>query len=448
MKNPKYSYPYNPDYTFKTGLRRVNLDKKREESILSGKGFIIKKHQGVKKDIKEPDSIYSYRYGQGLADMNPFQDRYKCRCGNLRSRVNNGMMCEICHTRVKYVDDDFNYFGWIILKDPYKIIHPNMYKVLSAYIGSETFKNIINSDVKKDKDGYNAKQKKEEPFAHIGLLDLEKRFDEIIEYYKKPSKMNYYNDIIENRDLIFTQSIPVYTSLLRPFSVEQKKFNFEGTNKYYNMMCKYATEINNDDVRILRHKKAKNQLLYELQQKYMMLYSKVEAICSTKKGVFRSAFGGRYDFTSRLVIVPNSRLRQDEVKISYFAAVQLLEQSIINILVKSYSMTYSEAHTVWERANEKKDSTVEMIINNIIRNHDRGIPVLINRNPTIAFGSILQMFVVGIIDSYTMEIPLTILPLIAGDFDGIYKHTFTYIYKECATKKPSISNSRIEEIDY
>ena len=51
--------------------------------------------------------------------------------------------------------------------------------------------------------------------------------------------------------------------------------------------------------------------------------------------------------------------------------------------------------------------------------HKRGIPLLINRNPTINYGSILQMFCVGMnkdLDhDYTMSLPLQILPLLAAD---------------------------------
>lgn len=416
----KESYPINKDYNFETRLKRVNLDEKRVQDILNNKGFIIKKHQGINKDIKEPDSIYSYKYGQGLGDMNPFQDRYRCKCGHLKSRINHGLKCDLCGTRVKYVDDDFKYFGWIVLKDPYYIIHPNMFKMLQAYIGAETFKNIIVDEDKKDKDGY-SKEKvkpKAEPFYGTGMMKLKENIDDILEYYKKPSKMAYYEELVKDKDKMFIQSIPVYTTLLRPYSISDKTFNFEGTNAIYNMMCKYVTEINNDEVRVLRLPKAKNRLLYELQMKYMKLYKEVEDICSTKRGVFRGAFGGRYDFTSRLVIAPNPKLRIDEVEISYFAAVQLLEQTIINVLHKSYGMQFSEAHAAWERASIQKDEAIEMIIMNIIKDSGRGLPILINRNPTIAFGSILQMFVVGLTDSYTMKLPLRILPLLAGDFDG------------------------------
>ena len=37
--------------------------------------------------------------------------------------------------------------------------------------------------------------------------------------------------------------------------------------------------------------------------------------------------------------------------------------------------------------------------------------------PSIQYGSILQMFCADISESYSMEIPLQVLPLLAADFD-------------------------------
>ena len=43
------------------------------------------------------------------------------------------------------------------------------------------------------------------------------------------------------------------------------------------------------------------------------------------------------------------------------------------------------------------------------------------------YGSILSVFCVGFTDTYTMAVPLQILPLLAADFDGkiIACHTLT-----------------------
>ena len=58
------------------------------------------------------------------------------------------------------------------------------------------------------------------------------------------------------------------------------------------------------------------------------------------------------------------------------------------------------------------------ILNDIIKASGEGIPVIINRNPTISYGSIMQMFCVGMNFNYTMSMPLQALTPLAADFDG------------------------------
>lgn len=427
MSNLKITthYPDHPDYTYETELVRVNLDDKRTESILSGRGFIINKMQSsLKKDLKNPDGIYSPRFGQTLDDINPFIDRYKCECGAMRSRVHNNEICYVCGTRVKYVDDDFGCFGWIVLNDPYYVIHPNLYKSLEFLIGKERLINIITPVEEKDIDGHtieSTKSKpKDEPFYGIGMLDMKKRIKEILDFYlsRAPQKIDYYNDLLMNIRNIFTQSVPVYTTHLRPYKLDGERFSFEGTNSLYYMMTKLSIEINNDKLSIYKKKKTKNQLLLDLQIKFCKLYAELEKILAGKKGSFRTVFGGRYNFTSRVVIVPNPKLRIDEVVMPYKAMVELLQQRIVNILQKSYNISYSNAYDIWEKSQIEKDERVYQIIMGLIKDEPRGIAVLINRNPTIGYGSIQQMFVVDICDSYTLGLPLQILPLLGADFDG------------------------------
>ena len=377
------SYPYNAEFFYTTSLCRVNLDAKRQESIAKGKGFIISRPQSsTKKDMKDPESIFSYKFGQTLGDVNPFGNRYKCDCGLLTKKINAGLTCPQCGSKVRYVDDDFEYFGWMVLSDPYYIFHPNLFKSLQAFIGKDTIENIINPVDAKDIDGHTIsnKGKKDEPFFGIGILGFYERFDEIMEYYKNKGKKEYYNDIMDNRENIFTQSIPVYTSLLRPLKVDGKKFHFEETNATYNMMAKLVSYINNTKLSINKKKKPKNQLLYDLHTKYMELYEKIEAILAGKKGTIRSLFGGRYNFSARSVIVPDASLRIDEIKLSYYGMVELMQQTIINVLQKSYNMTYNDAYNEWYRAQLEPNEKMIQIIKGLIKDSPRGIPVLINRN--------------------------------------------------------------------
>ena len=97
------SYPYDPDFDYSTRLVRLNLDKEREEDIKNDRGFIVDPTQGVKKDVKNEYSIFSSKFGQTIKDINPFGNRYRCECGYLQNKVNNGVTCPVCKTKVKYV---------------------------------------------------------------------------------------------------------------------------------------------------------------------------------------------------------------------------------------------------------------------------------------------------------------------------------------------------------
>ena len=158
-------------------------------------------------------------------------------------------------------------------------------------------------------------------------------------------------------------------------------------------------------------------------ERIFKLYNEIINIISGKKGNIRTLFGGRCNFTSRNVITADPTLRIDEVRLPYSALIELLQQSILNILTKTYNLSYSDAYRKWYNASLVKDKAIVDIIKSILRNsteNHRGLPVLINRNPSLALGSILQMYVVGISDptdkfEYVMQLPLQILPLLAAD---------------------------------
>ena len=127
--------------------------------------------------------------------------------------------------------------------------------------------------------------------------------------------------------------------------------------------------------------------------KMAVLYAEVINIIKGKKGNIRTLFGGRCNFTSRNVITADPGLRIDEVRLPYSAMLELLQQSIINILTKTYNLSYADAYKKWYQANLQKDPAIVHIINSIIKNSTetgRGLPVIINRNPTIGYGFLLQ----------------------------------------------------------
>lgn len=419
-------YPANEEYTYQTCMERINLDEEKVYDVSHGRGFIISSPKHIKEDIKDPNGIFSTRFGRSLQDLGACEDRYRCRCGQIRGTFNEGQLCKQCGTKVKFVDDDFSYFGWIVIKEPYAFIHPSLYMSLASFIGADEFDRILNYVSKKDEDGHDVeiKKPKKEPFFGIGMIEFRERFDEIMEYYKMTkcktqSKIDRYNDIMRDKDKIFTHSMPVFTTLLRPISIDGGDFHFEGTNAIYRLLASLSDKINKDKLEMSRNKSTKNEMLYNFQCKVKELFNEINKILSGKKGSARQLLGGRFSFSCRSVIIPSSTLRIDEVTLSYQALVGLLEQRIIGILKKAYGMHYNDAFVFLDSNRRNENEIIKQIIISIIKSYPRGIPVLINRNPTICYGSILQMYVVGIGKGYTMALPLQILRGLAADFDGV-----------------------------
>lgn len=418
-------YPDFKDFECTTKLEIVNLDAFRLESIRTGRGFRVKSnYKNIKKELKNPDGIYSNKFGRTLADVDEYGNRYKCDCGKTISRINEGTTCPYCHTKVKYVDDDFGFNGFLVLDD-YYIIHPKMFETLKRFFGAETLNNIIKYNDDKDINGYsnliNPNRTKDEPFFGIGMIAFKERFMEIINYYrnKNKNKIKYYDDIINNIDKVFTQTIVVFTTLLRATKNDPNILKYEPSNELYMIMSSLVYNINQTGSKVYKAIKPKAELLYDLQCKQEEMYDMILVLLSGKRGKLRGVFGGRYNFTARVVIVPEPKLRVDQVIMPYQSMIELEKQRILNVLEKVHGSA-ALANSIYEDSIRVKNPEIIAIIRQLIKDDStgQGIPVLVNRNPTLSYGSIQQMFVVDVCESYTLKMPLQILPYFNADFDG------------------------------
>lgn len=430
--------PYRDDYEkylvdYVSKLNIMDLDKWRVESIQSGNGFVVDVTIRSKpKDVVDEniDSVFSSKFGATLRDQNLFGNAYRCKCGMTTGKITNNEVCPICRTVVSYIGENLEYYGWIVLKN-HKFIHPQIFVFLQSLIGKDTLDEIIkplndsmDADCKKDLSKSKSKNSNN-PFIDIGLKEFMNRFDEILHYYcnknkSKKDKVELFYDILSYRDIIFTSSYPVYTTQLRPCNIDNGRFEYNDMNEFFVSLSKTAALLNNDSI-ISHNERSEDELLYTFQNTVNDAYSRIRTdYLPDKYGSIRKVIGGRCNLTSRNVIIPNSTLKVDECIMSYYSAVKVLEQYIINVLFTFGYQSLNDARIKWERACAIKDPVVENIIRDLIKNHKsgRGFPVLMNRNPTIDYGGIMQMYIVDITDSYALEIPLLLCKIMAADFDG------------------------------
>lgn len=412
-------YPHSDKYVYKTYLQRINLDEERQKDLLTSNGFICSKRQNIKKDLKSDDGIFSSKFGPTLHDNDPFINRYKCKCGKLQGAVYEGFECESCKQKVKYVSDNFEYFGWIVIRKEFCLIHPNLYKSLTCLIGKKNLELILDCDEKIDENGFPIKREptKDNPFVGLGMLGFRDNINEILDFFrdKNPKKIEFYEDIMSDFDKLFTHSIPVYTTQLRPYAISDNTFNFEGNNAIYNLLTSHAARINKSNLYMREREKPNKQILWAMQNGFNNIYADMEKQLSQKKGYIRSLIGGRFNFCARNVIIPDSDLEIDQIRIPYASAIELFQQKIINILSKTYMP--SEAYKIWNNArNSDWDETIANLITSIIESEYVG--VFINRNPSLHTESIRQMRVVGINRHFACSVPLQVLAGMNADFDG------------------------------
>ena len=107
----------------------------------------------------------------------------------------------------------------------------------------------------------------------------------------------------------------------------------------------------------------------------------------TKNGHIKlGVIAGRINFTARNVIVPDKTLRQNEVKLSYICLMELYKFEIISYLVNLQQISEDEAYDEWYRATINFSDKIYEIIKYMIKHRD--MYILLNRPPTIDFGSI------------------------------------------------------------
>lgn len=426
-------------------LVKINWDDECRRDFLLGLGFEIteptmkKKRKDNKEDDgnqeKESKNMYgthSPLYGSDWSDNDAFADRYMCKCGEIQGKAFINQVCPKCGVKVEFRDINLKITGWMILKN-YKLIHPVYYKKIASIIGEGTFVKIITFNKKVLLNGeLEAENNPKHPFAGIGLTEFYERFDEIMDYYKskRAKKIDLIEEVMEERRNIFTSCIPVFSSVLRPISFKNENYVYTDIDKKYNVIYGLVELLNVQSIYEEKRKKWKKEkrermtlptIHSDIQKHLMILWDLIFGRINTKYGHIKSEImGGMINFSSRNVIIPDPSLRADEIRLNYMAFLELYKLEIISHIVKISGVSHNEAHNEWFEAKLNYSKKIHEIMNYMIKKMKP--TVLINRNPTINFGSLLSMKIVSVKadDSYdfTMSVPIQVLPVLNADFDG------------------------------
>jgi DNA-directed RNA polymerase beta' subunit len=409
-------------------LVKLNWDDECEKDFITGRGFEVTEKAFKGKEEKSMYGIHSPIFATDWEDEDAFAERYSCKCKELKGRVYEGEVCPVCNTEVKFRDVDLRIFGWIKLHNHF-IIQPIFYKMLKSIIGDKQFTEIIEIEKEITRDGQiKEKASKTNPFRGIGLIEFKERINEILDYYwyKKKHKQELISEVRKDMDKVFTSSIPVYSSVLRPVSFRNETFFFNSIDRKYNVILADSKLLNNKN-RVEKKSTSKRArmdeptILNAIQKNVNDLWTLIFSQINQKDGHIKDQIlGGRINFSARNVIIPDPHLRADEVRLGYLAFLELFKYEVIAYLTKMNNSTHNQAYEDWYKATIKFDAKIYEVMMYIVKK--RKPHILINRNPTINYGSLLAMKVVDVKreyeDDYTMSLPIQILKVLNADFDG------------------------------
>ena len=372
----------------KVQIRRRNWDVDCILDITTGHGFYITEPADITLDGEKKKSLYgpqSPLYGTDYSDEQAFSERFRCDCGEIQGKVFEGETCPICGSKITFKDTDVNFCGWITLPHGHKIIAPHYYNILTNVIGKKPFPDIIQVKQKVDRDGRHSIAELEDlenveitsPFMGIGINGFRERFVEIMEYYRKQKKNKASSiDLLLKEQLsIFTSSIPIYTTALRPQSVTSDTYYFTSIDKQINPLISLRDDLYNCmDIEI-------PLVLNRIQTRVNSIWDFNFDLLNSKEGLIRDQLlGGALNLTSRNVIVPDPTLHDNEVDISYHTAHGLFKFKIIHYLMKLNDMSLADAHSIWMTGIGFSEQVYQVM--KFIVEYDKP-KMLINRNPTL-----------------------------------------------------------------
>lgn len=418
------------------GVEKIPLDLECWHDIATGNGIRITSVESFdKKNQKIFHGLQSEFFGTDFSSDSAFKERYSCKCGKYISKAYMGMTCDNCGTKVEYKDIDLKRFGWIIL-DKFEILSPIYSAKLAEALGKADGESVLRMILgrkyhEEDHIEYSEKEfnnLKKHPFSQKGMIWLREHIMEVLDFYqkRKPNKQKLFEELKNEQSLMWTHCIPVYTSLLRtelPGEKGSKNFKLK-INTHYKSIIRLVNAINDIDEDEMDYTTLNSIDIYlaGIAKEVDQVFDTTFKDLTDKTGIFTSKIiGGRYNFSSRNIIVPNSgTLRADEVIIGYIPFLELFRYEIQNEYRKIHGCTPAQANSAWKRATNHFDPKMYAIIDHMVhsKEYQKHLCVFVNRNPSINYGSFDFVRIVGVkkdINDKTLTIPISIITPMNAD---------------------------------
>ncbi len=336
----------------------------------------------------------------------------ECGCKALRGNYRAGMMCDYCNTEVTSILNDPSPRAWVAALTPnVKFINPMFVHLLDSLISRQTSTlSYLMRPNHRPKRGVTTTMS---GLLRIiggkrGYLHVIKNFDKILAYlattpiFKKPHKaanlkllVTIYNN---NKHILFSNHIPLFD---KSIFVEEDTSKGKYITTHLSDVVDIAVAVimnANDPTKTVSERA---NIMGDVVLKTVVLYKDiVSTLIGRKKGLIRSTIlASRNHMTYRAVVVASDVERDyNTTQVSWTTMLAILDPMITNKLLKR-NYTLKAASKLIYGSNRCYNKLIHDIINEIIEEAKKldedslGIPVLMNRNPSLGLSSIMLMYI-------------------------------------------------------
>ena len=366
---------------------RLNMESECMYDCINGKGFLISEppFSDIDKTIRNIDGPRSPRYGTTYEDVDAFNERYRCQCGKSIGAAFEGELCPDCGTPIEYKDVDIKYTGYLNFS-PYKLISPLFYHRLQTALSKKILENIISAEniitpngMLRNYDDPIEVKKSKLMYHNIGLKNFYDHYEEIMEYFKtkRKARADMIDELIEEKDSVWTSKIPVYSTVLRPHHVSTESFYYCSQDREINPLTQISINLKTaSPIEVPIY-------LQQAQTRVNTLWATNFSLIDGKNGWTRAqCLGGEWNSSGRCVIVLDPTLHIDEVDMPYNAFLEQYKGHIIREICKDKGWTITKA-TNYLSSKFNYDDYVYSIMCKLV---EKGIRLIINRNPEVIAG--------------------------------------------------------------
>lgn len=404
----------------------INLD---ELFVQSPGARIVNNETLVSQNLSKDFTTAIYQNSDGDIGFVP-----TCKCGYIRGVTKVGMICPQCDT---VCDPEFmdvlTHTAWVGIPDSMApVLHPIWYLILNKW-SSVSRRDISAIDII-----LNPTEDIPDDLVPFikgrGFWYFYENIDEILHMlvhdYPRTAKKAETAWIVEfikkYKKIMFTRHLPILHNSLHPLKKNGSTLNF--TDNISKEILEAIINLSSETFK--QHAtntstKQFNRTVFDIYQKIISYYKGiVKEKLGGKQAILRKHdFGSRVHCSFRSVIVPNNfPMPMDTVVPPWGVMVCTFKLPILNIFISRFHMNFSEAMRIYLNALVKYDERVDKVLE-MLRDEspDQRFALLVGRNPTLAVGSMMQLYCTEWDkdpDNETMKINACISGPPNFDFDG------------------------------